>query len=82
MLASSFSDTRDGGTGEVEPGLMVIDYHQGRVFHTIYGHGARQMKGLGFRITLQRGSEWAATGQVSLPLPEKKLSETEAVIAD
>lgn len=82
VLAASYSDEKDRGTGEWEPGLMVIDYHQGRVFHTIYGHGAQQMKGLGFRITLQRGTEWAATGQVTVPLPKEKLSETEAITAN
>ena len=80
-LASSFSDEKDRGTGEQEPGLMVIDYHKGRVFHTIYGHAGKQMLGLGFQITLQRGTEWAATGDVTQPLPKQKLSETEAVIA-
>ena len=79
VLASSFSDEKDRGTGEWEPGLMVIDYHKGRVFHTIYGHAAKQMEGLGFQITLQRGTEWAATGKVTLPLPKQKLSETVAV---
>ena len=79
VLASSFSDEKDGGTGEQEPGLMVIDYHKGRVFHTIYGHAAKEMEGLGFQITLQRGAEWAATGKVTLPLPKEKLSQTEAI---
>ena len=79
VLASSFSDEKDQGTGEQEPGLMVIDYHKGRVFHTIYGHAGIQMKGLGFQTTLQRGTEWAATGSVTLPLPKEELSETVAV---
>lgn len=82
VLASSFSDEKGRGTGEQEPGLMVIDYHKGRVFHTIYGHAAKQMKGLGFQITLQRGTEWAATGNVTLPLPNEKLSETKVVLAE
>jgi len=79
VLASSFSDEKDQGTGEQEPSLMVIDYHKGRVFHTIYGHAGKQMKGLGFQTTLQRGTEWAATGSVTLPLPKEELSETVAV---
>ncbi len=82
VLASSFSDKKDNGTGEQEPGLMVIDYHKSRVFHTIYGHYVDQMKGLGFQITLQRGTEWAATGTVTIPVPKQKLSETVAVIAE
>ena len=82
VLASSFSDSMDGGSGEMEPTLMVIPYYEGRVFHTVYGHNADAMQGLGFQITLQRGTEWAATGKVTIPLPEKKLSDTEAVLAD
>ena len=82
VLASSFSDKKDNGTGEREPGLMVIDYHKGRVFHTTYGHSVKEMQGLGFQITLQRGTEWAATGKVTLPLPKQKLSKTEAIIAN
>lgn len=82
VLASSLSTLESRGTGEQEPGLMVIDYHEGRVFHTIYGHYVDQMKALGFQITLQRGTEWAATGKVTLPLPETKLSETVAIMAE
>ena len=82
VLASSYSDKKDRGTGEQEPGLMVIDYHKGRVFHTIYGHSAEPMQGLGFQITLQRGTEWAATNKVTIPLPKKSLSESHAVLAD
>ena len=82
VLAASYSDKVDNGTGELEPGLMVIDYHKGRIFHTIYGHNVDQMQGLGFQITLQRGTEWAATNNVTLPLPKQSLSKTVAVIAN
>ena len=81
VLASSFSDKKNRGTGEQEPVLMVIQYGKGRVFHTVLGHGQPQVKGLGFQITLSRGTEWAATGKVTLPVPTQKLSEQEAVIA-
>lgn len=82
VLASSYSDKKDNGSGEMEPTLMVIPYHNGRVFHTVYGHNADAMQGLGFQVTLQRGTEWAATGKVTLPLPVIQLSEKEAVLAD
>ncbi|MDX1700863.1 MAG: ThuA domain-containing protein [Melioribacteraceae bacterium] len=82
VLAASFSDKKDRGTGELEPGLMVVDYHLGRVFHTTYGHDVYQMQGLGFQITLQRGTEWAATNRVTIPLPKQTLSETVAVKAN
>jgi hypothetical protein len=34
------------------------------------GHGDYSMECVGFITTFQRGSEWAATGRVSLPVPE------------
>ncbi len=70
VLASGFSDPATRGTGEHEPLLMVISYGQGRVFHTTLGHSPEAMHCVGFLTTLQRGAEWAATGQVTLPVPE------------
>jgi len=57
-------------TGKHEPSLMVIHYGEGRVFHSILGHGAAAMKCVGFISTLQRGTEWAATGKVTIPIPD------------
>ena len=70
VLATAFSDPAQGGpnsTSEHEPILMVIEYGKGRVFHTTMGHDANSMSGTGFQVTLQRGTEWAATGQVTQP---------------
>jgi type 1 glutamine amidotransferase len=50
--------------------IWTVTYGKGRVFHTPMGHDDRSMRCLGFVGTLQRGTEWAATGKVSLPLPE------------
>ncbi len=60
ILSSSKSDL----TAEQEPNLMVIDYGKGRVFHTTLGHADYSMLDRGFYETLQRGTEWAATGDV------------------
>jgi len=57
-------------TGEHEPALFTIDYGKGRVFHTIMGHDVTSTKCVGFICTLQRGTEWAATGKVTIPVPE------------
>ncbi len=65
VLASALSDK----TNEHEPMLMVIPYGRGRVFHTTLGHGVEAVNGLGFQVTLARGTEWAATGAVTLPAP-------------
>ncbi|MSU23884.1 MAG: ThuA domain-containing protein [Opitutus sp.] len=66
VLASSLSDR----THEHEPMLMAITYGSGRVFHTALGHSVETLQGLGFQITFQRGTEWAATGRVTLPAPK------------
>ena len=67
VLATAFSDKKTGGTGEHEPILMAIRYGEGRVFHTTLGHSTKSMEGVGFQVTLQRGTEWAARGVVTLP---------------
>jgi type 1 glutamine amidotransferase len=69
MLATAFSDKATGGTGEHEPMIWTVTYGQGRVFHTPMGHDLDGMRCVGFLATLQRGTEWAATGKVTLPLP-------------
>ncbi|MCX6879016.1 MAG: ThuA domain-containing protein [Verrucomicrobia bacterium] len=69
ILATAFADTKFGGSGEHEAQLIVIDYGKGRVFHTMIGHGPEAMKCVGFITTLQRGTEWAATGKVTQKVP-------------
>jgi type 1 glutamine amidotransferase len=69
VLASALSDPATGGTGVDEPLLMTIAYGQGRVFHTALGHGPEAVNCVGFATTLQRGAEWAATGEVTQKVP-------------
>lgn len=56
-----------GGSERHEPVLMTISYGEGRVFHTVMGHDAKSMRGVAFQETLIRGTEWAATGEVTFP---------------
>lgn len=58
------------GTGVHEPMIFTISYGKGKVFHTPMGHDLNGMRCLGFVATLQRGTEWAATGTVTIPIPE------------
>lgn len=69
VLGAAFSPVDLGGSGEWEPLLMAIPYGKGRVFHTALGHGAVSMSSTGFKETLKRGTEWAATGAVTFPAP-------------
>ena len=65
VLATAYADPGQQGTGEHEPILFTVGWDEGRVFHTVLGHGPEQCRGVGFIVTLQRGAEWAATGRVT-----------------
>lgn len=82
VLATSFSSPKFGGSGRHEPMMMTIEYGKGRVFHTPMGHADYSQECVGFITVLLRGTEWAGTGEVTLPVPEDfptadKLSERE-----
>lgn len=70
VLATGFSDVGDRATNRHEPLVMTVDYGQGRVFHTPLGHMDYSMECIGFITILQRGAEWAATGNVTQDIPE------------
>jgi type 1 glutamine amidotransferase len=71
ILATAYADPRYGGTGRHEPMLMTLQFGNGRVFHTVLGHADYSMNCVGFVTTLNRGAEWAATGKVTIPVPEE-----------
>ena len=79
VLATAVADPaqNDRSKGENEPMLMAIDYGKGRVFHTTLGHVGRSdqepirsVRCVGFITTFKRGTEWAASGEVTLPIPD------------
>ena len=75
ILATAYSDKAKGGTGTNEPMIWVIPYGKGRVFTTVLGHvggaDAPAIRCVGFQTVVARGAEWAATGKVTLPIPDR-----------
>lgn len=69
ILATAFSAKDQKGTGRHEPVFMTIQYGKGRVFHTVLGHAVQHLAEGSFMTTFQRGTEWAATGNVTIPVP-------------
>ena len=69
ILATSFADPKFSGTNRHEPMIMTIDYGKGRVFHTPLGHADYSCECVGFITVFQRGTEWAATGKVTIDVP-------------
>jgi type 1 glutamine amidotransferase len=69
VLATAYSDPANQGSGHDEPMLMALSYGKGRIFHTTMGHDIPAMSCAGFIATLQRGTEWAATGRVTQKIP-------------
>jgi type 1 glutamine amidotransferase len=57
------------GPSQDEPLIWTLNYGEGRVFATMLGNDMRALTTPGFIATFTRGTEWAATGKVTLPLP-------------
>jgi type 1 glutamine amidotransferase len=57
-----------------EPLLWTLPYGAGRVFATMLGNDMRAVHTPGFISTFVRGTEWAATGAVTIP-PAAELSK-------
>lgn len=66
LLATAYSAPEKGGTGRDEPVARVVDWQGGRCFHNVLGHSEEAMQDAGFVALVQRGTEWAATGRVSV----------------
>lgn len=72
-LAEAFSSKESRGSGKNEPMAMTLSYGKGRVFHTPLGHvwkGSDDQKASisdpQFKLLISRGTEWAATGAVTI----------------
>ncbi len=69
ILAESYSNPKNKGRGMMEPVVTWNTLGSGRCFHNILGHNVRAMKNTGWETLMLRGTEWAATGEVTIPVP-------------
>jgi len=73
LYAASRTDARAPqplvGPSAEEPMLWTVEYGKGHVFGTALGHVGENVQTPAFVTTFTRGTEWAATGKVTLPIP-------------
>jgi uncharacterized protein len=69
VLGTAFSSKTNKGTDRNEPTMLALRYGKGKIFHTTLGHIDYSAECVGFISCLQRGSQWAATGKVDIPIP-------------
>ncbi|GAB4139240.1 MAG: hypothetical protein Tsb009_08050 [Planctomycetaceae bacterium] len=77
ILATAYSAKEKRGTQAHEPMVWWIPYGKGKVFTTVMGHADYSMKCVGFQTVVSRGTEWVATGKVTLPIPKQFPTATE-----
>ena len=70
-----------------EPMDWVRSWERGRVYVTMLGHTWRNQENpncrcVGFQTLLARGAEWAATGRVTLPTPQKFPNAESPLLSD
>lgn len=84
VLATAYCDTTGRGSGKDEPVLLTVTYGKGKIFQTTLGFadikGGPAMLCAGFITTLQRGAEWAVTGNVTQAVPADFPTAAGAVI--
>jgi type 1 glutamine amidotransferase len=66
ILATAFSAREHGGSSNDEPMVMVTQFGKGRCFNLVLGHDPDAMENPSFQTLLLRGTEWAATGRVTI----------------
>lgn len=71
VLGSATDKTQKAAGNNKQPAIFVKEEGDGRIFHTILGHDVEAMESDGFKQLMLRGTEWAATGKVTMKLPKE-----------
>jgi type 1 glutamine amidotransferase len=76
-LAKVKTNKKYNSSGNSGPILFATEFGRGRGFCLLLGHDVTGMRNPGFRTLLKRGTEWAATGKVTIA-PDANWPATEA----
>ncbi|MDO5309004.1 MAG: ThuA domain-containing protein [Planctomycetia bacterium] len=77
VLATAFAEPDHRGSNRNEPLILTVPYGKGRCVTNMLGHDADQLHSVDTIVLLQRCAEWAATGKVTIPVPEDFPGEDE-----
>jgi len=70
LHAKAFAEPDWGGTGQWEPVLITTQLGKGRGVNFLLGHDVATMRNIAWQTIMLRGTEWAATGKVTIPIPK------------
>jgi type 1 glutamine amidotransferase len=76
ILCTAFAPKENNGSDKNEPVVICNEFGKGRCFYNVLGHDVAAMKNLGWRTLMIRGTEWAARGTVSYPVPGDLTAKT------
>ena len=70
LLAEAWSEGQFNGTARYEPMLITTQLGQGRGVNLLLGHDVPAMSNPAFQTLMLRSTEWAATGEVTIPMAD------------
>ena len=77
VLATAFAPPEKGGSNRHEAQILTVPYGKGRCVTNMLAHDQNQLQSVDTIVLLQRCAEWAATGEVTLPVPDDFPGENE-----
>ncbi|MCX6262428.1 MAG: PmoA family protein [Bacteroidia bacterium] len=75
ILSSAFAPKDNKGSDKDEPVVICRNFGNGRCFYNVLGHDVAAMKNPGWKTLMVRGTEWAANGTVTIPIPEELMKK-------
>jgi type 1 glutamine amidotransferase len=69
ILCRAYSSPEHDGTGDNEPVVFTTSFGKGRGFNLVLGHDTNAMTNPYWKLLMLRGTEWSATGRVTVDMP-------------